>query len=134
MKLPANIDWFETLEILPGLLAFLPENIQKEIDKVPGYIVTKSSNDGLARYRYSTGECYWYINRQAYRRGSGYMTYLVAHELAHILNFLRNGDKQDGHGPTFHEIFKEICPKQFWHFELEYMKRFANRMDIEDMI
>jgi predicted SprT family Zn-dependent metalloprotease len=134
MKLPANIDYWHTLETLPYLIAELPKHIQIELGGTPSYVCKQRGVDGRARYSYLTGECYFIIGTHVLKKDKSYQIYVVAHEIAHIINFKRNGRNQDNHGPKFHEIFKEICPKPFQHYELEYMKRFANRIDLEDMI
>lgn len=53
-----------------------------------------------------------------FRRGSDFVTYYLAHELAHI-----NGGQD--HGKAFYDEFKRICPEHLQHFELKYKPRNA---------
>ena len=53
----------------------------------------------------------------------GFLTYYVAHELAHLFARKYNGHK--GHGPAFMEWLKKLCPKDYWHYELDYKPRHA---------
>ena len=67
----------------------------------------------------------WAYDKRYKGKGSfgeeGYFTYYVAHELAHQLRYKKYG-KDGSHDYRFYEIFMDICPKQFQHFELEYKK------------
>lgn len=56
----------------------------------------------------------------AYNKGNDYLSYYVAHELAHIF-----AGSAAMHGPVFMDWFKKICPENLWHFELEYKPRNA---------
>jgi hypothetical protein len=134
MKLPANIDYFHTLETLPVILGYLPGSAQVALADVPSYVCNQRGVDGRASWSFSLNKGYFIIGTHVLKKPLGYQIYVVAHEAAHILNYQRNGRNQDHHGPIFHSIFKELCPRQFQHYELEYMKRFANRIDLEDMI
>lgn len=56
----------------------------------------------------------------AYKRGPDYFVYYIAHEVAHILCWRKYFDSN--HDYKFYAIFKEICPKEFQHYELHYKK------------
>lgn len=60
----------------------------------------------------------------ALSRAAGYWVYYVAHEMAHTCTYLTEvaAGNRDGHGPAFMEELKRICPKEYWHHELEYMR------------
>jgi hypothetical protein len=53
----------------------------------------------------------------------GYLTYYVAHELAH--HFANNNDNEWGHGKAFMKWFMRLCPKEYQHYELGYKPRNA---------
>lgn len=59
----------------------------------------------------------------------GYLTYYIAHELAHIFAFRRHGEKQ--HGMPFMKEFKKICPVKYQFYELEYKPRNAKKAGIK---
>ena len=54
-------------------------------------------------------------------KGVGYFIYYVAHELAHLIATTKHGGGCN-HDFRFYEIFMEICPKEYQHFELGYKK------------
>jgi len=56
----------------------------------------------------------------------GYFTYYLAHEMAHV--FAGHGAK---HGQVFMDWLKKICPKEYWHYELEYKARNAAHAGID---
>jgi hypothetical protein len=119
MKLPANIDYYHSLETLPYLLGDLHGHIQKEIGAVPSYFVDQRR--GRAYLRNGKPECFtiplWILSKSR-----EYQIWYVAHEVAHILEFIR--DKRcTGHSVRFHQLLKEICPQASQHYEWEYMKR-----------
>ena len=53
----------------------------------------------------------------------GYLTYTVAHELAHAMQVHRSG--RTDHGPEFMAILRELCPPEFIAYELEYKPQAA---------
>lgn len=118
MKLPANIDYYHTLETLPYLLGDLHADVQKMIGNIPSYFVKQSRG----RAWYVKGKPHhftipiWILNRSR-----EYQMWYVAHEVSHIVDVIRRG-KSD-HGPEFHKILKDICPKESQHYEWDYMKR-----------
>lgn len=79
----------------------------------------------------------------AYKRGKGYFTYYVAHELSHLIALPLgrefNGDYYKGyfpvsHGEHFYTAFFLVCPKSYQHYEKRYRpknyKRFKKLLDI----
>ena len=58
----------------------------------------------------------------------GYLTYYVAHELAHHYDDVTGGGV--GHGETFMYWLKQLCPKEFQHYELGYKPKFARAAGI----
>jgi len=68
------------------------------------------------------------VPKWAYNRGHDYFLYYVSHELAHIFCDVPG----NYHGPKFMSIFKQICPKNLWHFEIEYKPRAAAAAGIRD--
>lgn len=61
---------------------------------------------------------FWTI--EANSKKPGYITWYVAHELAHSMD--RNNYN---HGPAFMAELKRICPPASWHYETNYKKRNA---------
>ena len=61
---------------------------------------------------------FWTI--EANSKKPGYITWYVAHELAHSMD--RNNYN---HGPAFMAELKRICPPASWHYETSYKKRNA---------
>lgn len=61
---------------------------------------------------------FWTIQKNS--QSPGYVSWYVAHELAHSLDLTYSN-----HGPEFMRILKEICPKEFWHYETNYKPRNA---------
>ncbi len=55
------------------------------------------------------------------RSNGGYFTYYVAHELSHLIVFKEFGGSAN-HDARFYEIFRIICPEEYQHFELDYIK------------
>ena len=62
------------------------------------------------------------------RSQGGYFIYYVSHELAHLIAYKKHGVRCN-HDSRFYEIFKEICPKDYQYFELDY-KKTASRYGI----
>ena len=60
-------------------------------------------------------------NGKNYRGDEGYFVYYVAHELSHQLRYKKYG-LNGGHDFRFYEIFIDVCPKEYQHFELNYKK------------
>jgi len=52
----------------------------------------------------------------------GYKVYYACHEMAHVVTPVVKGDV---HGAAFQANFKKICPKEYWHFELNYKPKLA---------
>lgn len=59
----------------------------------------------------------------AFKRGIGYVEYYLCHEAAHAFG-------NYNHGPAFMAKFKQICPVDLQHFELEYKPRNAKKAGI----
>jgi len=58
----------------------------------------------------------------------GYAQYLVAHELAHVADVLKNGSTS--HGPRFMECLRVLCPPELQAYELTYKRTQAIRAGI----
>jgi len=57
----------------------------------------------------------------AYNRGKDYFTYYTAHELSHILVYIKyRGIESRPHGEEFYIIFRQLCPLEVQHYELEF--------------
>lgn len=102
--------------------------IEAEIEKVLSG--TGFDSDGITGYITDTkiGEAEFEaltftVPLWAYER-TGYFTYYVAHELSHLLAYIKYGDKGKGHGEYFYEVFMEICPQKLQYFELCYEPSF----------
>lgn len=61
----------------------------------------------------------------AWMRGVDYAAYYLAHEMAHA-----TAGHEAKHGPQFMAEFKRICPRNSWHYELEYKPRLADAAGI----
>jgi len=57
--------------------------------------------------------------------GGGYFTYYVSHELAHLIAYKKYGARCY-HDFRFYKVFKEVCPKNYQYFELDYKKTASN--------
>lgn len=67
----------------------------------------------------------WAIDREL-----GKKVQYIAHEMAHAYCLINRCD--DVHGPNFMKQMMEICPQEYWHFELEYKPRNAKAAGIAD--
>lgn len=124
MKLPANIDYWHTLETLPTLIGYLPADVQKRIGDIPSYFV--SQRIGRA-YRYQGKAHHFTVPVWILERTLDYQVWYVAHEVAHILDFMERGRSM--HDTRFHKILFEICPRNSVHYEITYMKRAESRIN-----
>jgi hypothetical protein len=61
----------------------------------------------------------WALNSKR----DGFADYYVAHEMSHAFAWQFDGERQ--HGPAFMKWLKTLCPREFWHYELEYKPRNA---------
>jgi hypothetical protein len=68
----------------------------------------------------------WAVERS--RKDTGYAVYYACHEIAHVIAPPTKGDV---HGAKFQAAFKSICPKEYWHFELEYKPKSASAAGIK---
>ena len=59
-------------------------------------------------------------------KGGGYLSWYVAHEMAHILAWKRY--KNSGHDLNFYRCLVELCPPANQKYEYDYMKLSAKRM------
>lgn len=55
------------------------------------------------------------------KRRRSYYIYYIAHELSHLVRMHIHG-KIGNHDAEFYEIFKQICPEKWQHYELNYKK------------
>ena len=123
-KKPALIDSTKTLELIEFIesiefSAF--RNTFNELDK---------SNWRFYPVKQSRGRCY-YLNKTitipvfAWSKGIDYLTYYIAHEMAHAI-----AGSLAKHGQQFMQVFKNICPKEYQHYELGYKPRNATAAGI----
>lgn len=61
----------------------------------------------------------------------GYLAWYVAHELAHHYDQFANR-VSSGHGENFMHWLKQLCPKEYQHYELGYKPRFARAAGIRN--
>jgi len=74
------------------------------------------------------------------KKKPGYDIYYIAHELAHmVVTEIEKAYRAKGmrvyyspHGPEFMREFKKICPKEYWHYELNYKPRNAKAAGISE--
>ena len=72
-----------------------------------------------------------WITRRNRPKGKGddrYVIYYLAHELAH--GYAPTHNEVSLHGPGFMRIFKEICPEDLWHYEVDYKPKLAKAAGI----
>jgi len=124
----------------------LQHHLQPNIDEVINRLVSECKNEydishvkgfiadvdrGVAHFDGQFTVPLWAFDRRHkgrnYRGDEGYFIYYVAHELSHQVYFKKHGYK-GRHNANFYEIFKDLCPKEYQHFELNYIpssKRFG---------
>ena len=66
---------------------------------------------------FSSIEDYLTVPLAAETKGKDYFLYYLAHEFAHKGSRL--------HDKEFYKLFREFCPKEFQHYELDYKPRGA---------
>ena len=64
------------------------------------------------------------------KSNGGYFVYYVAHELSHLISYKVYGGRCN-HDSRFYHIFTNICPEEYQHFELAYIKSAVNHIDNE---
>jgi hypothetical protein len=134
MKLPANIDYWHTLETLPSLIGYLPADVQSKIGNISSYFVKqrrgRAYSKGGKPHHFTVPV--WILSKPL-----DYQVWYVAHEVAHILDFMERGRNGGFHDKFFHKILFEICPRNSVHHEVSYMKRAESRINdftMEDLI
>ena len=112
-------------------------DLQSEIDKVINELLTDTGQSignyrayivnqrrGRASYRRGFFTVpLWAFDRRYkdnYRGAEGYFKYYVAHELSHILRYIKYND-HGVHDYRFYEIFMRLCPTDLQHLELNYL-------------
>ena len=92
-------------------------------DQIQGYIADVASGTSWDNpYRFTVP--YWAYNpsfKKNRESNGGYFIYYVAHELSHILGHIKYGVVCN-HDKKFYEMFTQICPEEYQHYELEYIK------------
>lgn len=72
--------------------------------------------------RHRSGQYYIAIDRWAFASDAdkkpGYLTYIVAHELAHVADVFHTG--RTSHGPQFMAHLRKLCPLKLQAYELAY--------------
>lgn len=93
------------------------------INDVRGYIT--DTRRGQAHSKINVFTVPYWAFKPSYpknlKTNGGYFLYYVAHELAHLITYLKYGGNCN-HDYRFYETFMEICPKEHQHFELNYKK------------
>jgi len=76
-----------------------------------------------------------------YKYAKGYDIYYIAHELAHMVvtEIMKAYKVRFGHYPNyaphgkeFMREFKKLCPKEYWHYEIDYKPRNAKMAGISE--
>jgi hypothetical protein len=95
--------------------------------EVRGYIADVSRGQAIYKYNMFTVPYWAYKPTHSKNLSSkgGYFIYYVAHELAHLIAFKKHGGRCN-HDFRFYEVFKEVCPKNYQYFELDYKKTASN--------
>jgi len=113
---PRSVNNFLTTQILtPDIRTLYPQEYQElSADGWRFYVVNQSC-----------GKCYHNdkvitIPTWAYTTSRTYITWYIAHELAHAY-----AGREANHGPEFMEWLKKICPQKAIHHELTYKPRNA---------
>lgn len=67
----------------------------------------------------------WVFSEYTQRKQKGYWVYYLAHEMAHTDTY------GHGHDQVFMNRLKSLCPLEYQHYELEYMKTSAEVAGID---
>lgn len=98
-------------ELLAGEV---PENFPEPPDPGnPVHAVVVENKQGMCyRHHNSMSVPLW-----AYERGEDYFMYYTAHELSHLIS------SASLHQREFYKVFKRLCPKRLWRFEITAFPR-----------
>ena len=125
-------DLQEHLDVTQSILvrtSSLPEGTKKRLLNVKGYVCDVAC--GRAK-RKKSGGYYFTIPHWAYRRGTAYFRYYVAHELAHLASKYRG--HKFAHDKYFYQSFKDICPEDVQHYEFPYKPRVAKQFGLKEKV
>jgi hypothetical protein len=127
MRKPNNIQSHLQVHVDNAIIKILTNTKYEElIGLVKGHIADVVRGKSYSNYNMFTVP-YWAYKPdtiQNRKTNGGYFIYYVAHELAHIITYSKYGGGCS-HNSNFYEIFMEICPKEYQHFELNYKKTAA---------
>lgn len=102
-------------------------------DQIRGYIADVTRGCAWDKpYRFTVP--YWAYNpsfKKNRESNGGYFIHYVAHELSHILAHIKYGIV-DTHDAKFYEMFTQICPEEYQHYELQY-KKSASRYGVKKL-
>lgn len=123
------------------------KNLKSELDDIVNHLIKDSNISDDLKILIKDFECYvcdfsygytryWnnciVIPLWAHNRSIEYFTYYIAHELAHALAYINNSYYSgDLHNEEFYNMFNEICPKKYQHFEYKYKPKNAKRFGVE---
>jgi len=106
------------------------------IDLPPGYeVYVTDTQRGRCNYaRKSITVPQWAFNntkagRRIHKGNERYREYYLAHECAHAFTFEATGERQ--HRGEFMQHFMRLCPRELWHFELNYKPGLARAAGIK---
>jgi hypothetical protein len=90
---------------------------------LPGFEVFVTEGKRSCRGgRHRSGQFYISVDRWAFvsdaGKKPGYLTYIVAHELAHVADVYHTGSTS--HGPQFMAHLRKLCPLKLQAYELAY--------------
>lgn len=124
---PAHINatYTEGVRMLAGMILD-DANIQSPLPMASIYVANLVRGHYKVRHDQSAQQLtvpIWVVSK-----GFDYLTYYVAHELAHGLSY--KDTKKMHHDQNFMYWFKKLCPVDFQHFELNYKPRNAKAAGI----
>ena len=88
----------------------------KQEKNIRGYVADSTRGKAFWDGRFTVP--YW-----ALKMGDDYFTYYVAHELSHQISYIIfEDDAGANHKKEFYSVFKDVCPRQLYFYELSYKK------------
>lgn len=106
------------------------------IELPPGYeLFVTATGRGRCNYEHQTITVpQWAFNtlkthKRFHKGNDRYREYYLAHECAHAFTFEATGERQ--HRGDFMKHFMRLCPRDLWHFELNYKPGLARAAGIK---
>lgn len=78
----------------------------------------RAAHGGTSNKRYFAVIANWAFRNPQ----NGRLMWTIYHELSHVAQRFNDGFISN-HDERFYHYFKQICPKQYWHYERAYMPR-----------